>query len=292
MCGATPWSMRNRAPRSRSVRRRSRESRPRSIYTCLLLLRSLRCSRNRSSHEKPSNGQRRRMFHCRATTETSGSLKPPATAIIGCWDELTAAPLAKRSLFPSWPSQLAVRRSRSSFMMAGAGNMCLLPLISRVARSHRGMVPPAQSSISPAEDGYFHLSLSLVPTADTEIHFTMAFLNANNAIVYPGREGKAVLLRKIDIDGLLSSASVSEVLAEPLIAREVKQWATAENVALQSTDGAIRVTETRGYGYHRLLGRIDGGCAGQGRHLVRFWPSQLAVGGSRSSFMMRGPRNT
>ena len=121
--------------------------------------------------------------------------------------------------------------------------------------------PLAQSNISLAEDGYFHLSLSLVPTADTEIHFTMAFLNANNGIVYPGREGKAILLRKIDIEGLPSSASVSEELAEPLIAREVKQWATAANVALQSTDGVIRVTETRGYGYHRLLGRIDGGCA-------------------------------
>jgi glycosyltransferase domain-containing protein len=123
--------------------------------------------------------------------------------------------------------------------------------------------PVVHSDISPAEDGYFHLSLSLVPMADGEIHFTVAFLNADNVIVYPGRAGKAVLLRKIDIEGLLSSASVSEELTEPLIAREVKQSATAENVALQSNDGAIRVTETRGYGYHRLLARIDGGCAGK-----------------------------
>ena len=99
-----------------------------------------RCSRNRSSHGKPNNGQKRRMFHCRGTTETSGSLKPPATAIIGCWEELTAAPLAKRSRFPSSPSQSAVRRSRSSFMMAVSGNMCLVPLISRVVRDRRGMV--------------------------------------------------------------------------------------------------------------------------------------------------------
>ena len=113
--------------------------------------------------------------------------------------------------------------------------------------------PLTESNISPAEDGYFHLSLSLVPAADTEVQFTIAFLNADNVIVYPGRVGKAVLLRKIDIEGLLSSASVSEELAEPLIARDVKQWATAENVVLQiSNGGAIRVTETRGYGYHRL----------------------------------------
>ena len=123
--------------------------------------------------------------------------------------------------------------------------------------------PLVQSNISPAQDGYFHLSLSLVLTADTEVHFTIAFLNADNVIVYPGRAGKSVLLRSIDVEGLLSSALVSEELAEPLIARDVKQWATAENVALQSNDGAIRVTETRGYGYHRLTGGIDGGCAGK-----------------------------
>ena len=59
--------------------------------------------------------------------------------------------------------------------------------------------PLARCSITPAADGYFHLSLGLVPTADTRIYFTIAFLNATNAIVYPGREGRAVLLRQIDI---------------------------------------------------------------------------------------------
>ena len=123
--------------------------------------------------------------------------------------------------------------------------------------------PSAQSSIRSSENGYFHLSLSFVPTASTQIHFTVAFLDANNAVVYPGRRGKAVLLRKIDMDGLLSFASVSEVLETPLIAREGKQEATAENVSLQRKDGTIEVTETFGYGYHRLLGRIDGGRADQ-----------------------------
>jgi glycosyltransferase domain-containing protein len=62
----------------------------------------------------------------------------------------------------------------------------------------------AQSSISPAAEGFFHLSLSLVPTANTRIHFTVAFIDANNAVVYPGRAGKAVMLRKLDMEGLQS----------------------------------------------------------------------------------------
>ena len=54
-------------------------------------------------------------------------------------------------------------------------------------------------SITPAADGYFHLSLGLRPAADTQIYFTIGFLNASNAIVYPGREARAVVLRQIDI---------------------------------------------------------------------------------------------
>ena len=121
-------------------------------------------------------------------------------------------------------------------------------------------------------------------TVDTEVQFTIAFLNADNVIVYPGRVGKAVLLRKIDVDGLLSSASVSEELAEPLIARDVKQWATAENVELQSNDGAIRVTEARGYGYHRLSGGIDGGCAAK---VATFSVLAKPVGCSRVKIELR-----
>jgi hypothetical protein len=59
--------------------------------------------------------------------------------------------------------------------------------------------PLALCSITPAAAGYFQLSLGLVPTTDTRIYFTIAFLSATNALVYPGCEGRAVLLRQIDI---------------------------------------------------------------------------------------------
>ena len=58
-------------------------------------------------------------------------------------------------------------------------------------------------------------------------------------------------------------ASVSEVITEPLIEREVEQLTTAENVSLQHHGGSILVTERSGYGHHRLIGRIDGARAGQ-----------------------------
>lgn len=121
----------------------------------------------------------------------------------------------------------------------------------------------AQASILPAEEGYFRLSLGMVPAADSRLHFTVTFLNADDGIVYPGRVGKAVLLRKFDVEGLQSSASLTEEIREPLIARDAKQRSEAENVSLQSSADVIRVTETFGYGRHRVLGRIDGGRAGR-----------------------------
>ena len=59
--------------------------------------------------------------------------------------------------------------------------------------------PFEQSRISRAEGGYFHLSLDLVPTGATTIHFPVTFLNADNSVGYPGRDGKALLLLELDI---------------------------------------------------------------------------------------------
>jgi glycosyltransferase domain-containing protein len=58
---------------------------------------------------------------------------------------------------------------------------------------------PVTTSISAAEDGYFDLSLGLVLASSSEIHFTIALLKADNAVVYTGGADGALLLRKIDV---------------------------------------------------------------------------------------------
>jgi len=59
--------------------------------------------------------------------------------------------------------------------------------------------PIAQVEIDAADDGYYRLSLGLTPECDTQIHYSVTLMNADNGIVYSGRDGEALLLRQIDI---------------------------------------------------------------------------------------------
>jgi hypothetical protein len=56
-----------------------------------------------------------------------------------------------------------------------------------------------QSAISPMQDGYFKLSLSLRLTVDSAIHFSLSLLDSDNATVYAGDQKRGVLVRKLDI---------------------------------------------------------------------------------------------
>ena len=202
------------------------KSRLRWIYTCLLFLRSPRCSRNRSSHGKPTNGQRAENVSLQSNdgnirvTETSGYGYHRLLGRIdgGCAGQAaTFSVLAK----PAGCSKIKIELHDD----AETHNTCLLPLISKVARSHQGRGRLRQCSISLAEDGYFRMSLGLVPTADTLLHFAVTFLNADDGIVYPGRAGKAVTFRKLrhQRPAILRIRYESCKIQEPLVAREAKQ---------------------------------------------------------------------